>query len=131
MYNLLYKRLFIKYLEAFEKDKKIDLLSIAIDLDDMQEQLFLSEILQKKINREKAEEGFLETVQKILDRKWQASFGEKSNYTISDAPPSPNDIQIEKAVPPSGIISLAEAVAIATAHNRDYQTRKEQLYSQW
>ncbi len=69
-----------------------------------------------------------EEVYKIIDSKWQGSFGQKVNYTISDVPPSPNDIQIEKAVPQSGVISLAEAVATATAHNRDYQKQKEQLY---
>jgi outer membrane protein TolC len=67
-------------------------------------------------------------VYKIIDKKWQDSFGQKVNYTISDVPPSPNDVQIEKAVPPSGVISLAQAVAMATAHNREYQTQKEDLY---
>lgn len=67
-------------------------------------------------------------VYKIIDHKWQDNFGQKANYTISDVPPSPNDVQIEKAVPPSGVISLAQAAATATAHNRDYQTRKEELY---
>jgi len=67
-------------------------------------------------------------VYKIIDSKWQDSFGQKTNYTISDVPPSPNDIQIEKAVPPSGVINLAQAAAMATAHNRDYQTQKEELY---
>lgn len=64
------KRLFTKCLSVFEESKTLDLLSMAIDLDDIEEQLFLSELLQRKINREKAEEGFLETLQKILDRKW-------------------------------------------------------------
>ncbi|MHC4457561.1 MAG: TolC family protein [Planctomycetota bacterium] len=67
-------------------------------------------------------------VYKIIDSKWQDSFGQKANYTISDVPPSPNDVQIEKAVPESGIINLAHAVAMATAHNRDYQRQKEDLY---
>lgn len=67
-------------------------------------------------------------VYQIIDSKWQDSFGQKANYIISDVPPSPNDIQIEKAVPQSGVLSLAEAVAIATANNRDYQRQKEQLY---
>jgi len=67
-------------------------------------------------------------VYKIIDSKWQDSFGQKANYTISDVPLSPNDIQIEKAVPSSGVINLAQAVAMATAHNRDYQNQKEQLY---
>jgi len=66
-------------------------------------------------------------VYNIIDSKWQPSFGTKVNYTISDVPPSPNDIQIDENEPPR-VISLAEAVAIATANNRQYQTQKEQLY---
>lgn len=65
-------------------------------------------------------------VYKIIDKKWKGDFGQKVNYTISDVTPSPNDVQIE--VPPSGVISLAQAAAMATAHNRDYQTQKEALY---
>jgi len=69
-------------------------------------------------------------VYEIIDDKWQDDFGNKSNYIIGDSnvPASPNDIQIEKIVPPSGILSLTQAVAIATAHNRDYLRQKEQLY---
>lgn len=70
-----------------------------------------------------------EQVYKIIDHKWQENFGPKANYHVSDTIPSPNDIQIEKAVPVSGILTLPQAVAIATAHNRDYQTQKELLYS--
>lgn len=69
-----------------------------------------------------------EQVYKIIDRKWQESFGPKANYHISDTIPSPNDIQIEKAVPVSGVLTLPQAVAIATAHNREYQIQKEKLY---
>ena len=69
-----------------------------------------------------------EEVYKIIDGKWQDGFGQKANYTISDVPPSPNDVRIERAVPSSGVISLARAVAIATAHNRAYQGQKEELY---
>ncbi|MHC4889556.1 MAG: TolC family protein [Planctomycetota bacterium] len=67
-------------------------------------------------------------VYKIINSKWQGGFGQKVNYKVSDVPPSPNDMQIEKAVPSSGVISLAQAVAMATAHNRNYQTQKELLY---
>lgn len=67
-------------------------------------------------------------VYKIIDKKWKDNFGQKVNYTISDVPPSPNDVQIEKGVPPSGVINLAQAAAMATAHNRDYQRQKEELY---
>jgi len=71
-----------------------------------------------------------EEVYKIIDSKWQDSFGQKVNYTITDSYilSSPNDIQVEKAIPSSGIITLAQAVAMATAHNRDYQGQKEELY---
>lgn len=67
-------------------------------------------------------------VYKIIDGKWRDSFGERVNYTISDVTPSPNDVQVEKSVPPSGVISLAQAAAMATANNRDYQRQKESLY---
>jgi outer membrane protein TolC len=67
-------------------------------------------------------------VYNIIDNKWQEDFGQKVNYKISDVPPSPNDIQIEKGIPIPHTISLAQAVAIATAHNRDYQSQKEALY---
>jgi outer membrane protein TolC len=67
-------------------------------------------------------------VYKIIDSKWQDNFGKKANYTVSDVPAGANDIKLDKETP-SGIISLAKAVAIATANNRDYQAQKESLYS--
>jgi outer membrane protein TolC len=70
-----------------------------------------------------------EQVYRIIDRKWQEEFGPKANYKVSDAAPSPNDIQIEKVVPVSGVLTLPQAVALATAHNRDYQAQKELLYT--
>jgi len=66
-------------------------------------------------------------VYNIINSKWQNDFGHKANYTISDAPAEPNDLQIEKTIPKEPI-NLAQAVAIATAHNRDYQGQKENLY---
>ena len=69
-----------------------------------------------------------EAVYSIIDQKWQDDFGSKVNYKISDVQSSPNDIKIEKAVPASGILTLPQAVAIATTHNRQYQSEKEALY---
>jgi len=69
-----------------------------------------------------------EEVYKIIDGKWKDSFGRKVNYTISDVPPSPNDILIKGPLSSSKVISLAQAVAQATAFNRDYQKQKEELY---
>lgn len=69
-------------------------------------------------------------VYEIIDEKWQDDFGNKSNYMIADSnvPAPPNDLDVEKVVPESGVLTLAEAVAMATAHNRDYLRQKEQLY---
>jgi len=68
-----------------------------------------------------------EEVYNIINSKWQDDFGNKANYTISDAPAEANDLQIEKAIPTEPV-SLAEAVGMATAYNRDYQNQKESLY---
>jgi len=65
-------------------------------------------------------------VYKIIDSKWQNRFGEKVNYTVGDVPPSPNDVKPQALT--LGVISLSEAVAMATACNRDYQGQKESLY---
>ena len=67
-------------------------------------------------------------VYNIIDQKWDEDFGTKNNYKISDTVPSPNDIQIEKEVTSFGVLTLPQAVALATAQNREYQTEKEALY---
>jgi len=64
----------------------------------------------------------------IIDEKWQEDFGLKVNYKVSDTEPEPDSVQVEKKVPASGILTLSQAVAIATAHNRQYQAEKEALY---
>ncbi len=67
-------------------------------------------------------------VYSIIDRQWDPQFGPKANYRISDVAPGPNDIRIENAVPASAVLTLPHALALATAHNRKYQTEKERLY---
>lgn len=66
----------------------------------------------------------------IIDNKWSDDLGNRSNYIINDSniPPTPDDIQVELAVSDSGVITLAQSLAIATAYNREYQSRKEELY---
>jgi outer membrane protein TolC len=66
-------------------------------------------------------------VYKIIDSKWQARFGAKVNYTVADGPSSPDDIRVDRRVV-SGVLSLPQAVALATAYNRDYQQQKDLLY---
>jgi len=56
-------------------------------------------------------------VYNIIDRK-----------KISDTAPLPNDIQIEKEITSFGVLTMPQAVALATAQNREYQTQKEELY---
>jgi len=69
-----------------------------------------------------------EKVYGIIEQKWADDFGSQTNYRISDTVAGPNDIQIERTVPASGVLTLPQAVAMATAHNRQYQLEKELLY---
>jgi outer membrane protein TolC len=69
-----------------------------------------------------------ETVYQIIDEKWQADYGSKANFKISDVAPDAEDLQVEKVIPESGILSLRQAVEIATVYNRQYQLEKELLY---
>jgi outer membrane protein TolC len=71
-----------------------------------------------------------EKVYDIIEQKWSDDFGSRTNYRISDTDAGPDDIQIEKSVPSSGVLTLPKAVAMATAHNRQYQLEKELLYVQ-
>ena len=57
-------------LNCSQENKSIDLLSIASYLDDTDEHLLLAELLQKKINRDKPEAQFRDTIQKVLNRNW-------------------------------------------------------------
>ncbi|MHC5083517.1 MAG: TolC family protein [Planctomycetota bacterium] len=67
-------------------------------------------------------------VYSILDAKWKPEFGSKANYRVSDVAPDANDIAFDPNWAPSGMLTLADAVSIATTRNREYQDRKESLY---
>ena len=69
-----------------------------------------------------------EQVYQIIDQKWDPQIAGKANYTITGIKPGPNDIDIHKYDPQNGPLNLADAVALATKNNRQYQTQKEQLY---
>jgi len=64
------RRLFSIYLENLEEQKPTDLLSIANNLESAEEQLVFSEIVQKKVNTDRSEEGVIETVTKLLQHHW-------------------------------------------------------------
>ncbi len=63
-------RLYAGFLRADEENRTIDLLTLGACLEGEEDQKLLSEIMQRKINISKAEEGFKETVRKILMRSW-------------------------------------------------------------
>jgi outer membrane protein TolC len=67
-------------------------------------------------------------VRQILDSKWKPRHGTTANARIGDVEPDPNDLYFDPNYVPSGQLSFAEAMAIATARNRDYQEQKENLY---
>jgi DNA primase len=64
------RRFFALYMEAFLCSRPRDLLSLAMTLPNTEDQALLSEIMQKKINLQKAEETLTETIRKILQRHW-------------------------------------------------------------
>ena len=64
------RRLFSLYLETMAQQKPCDLLTLAIHSEEWEDHAFFSEIMQKKVNLQKAEEGVVETIQKILQRDW-------------------------------------------------------------
>ena len=77
-------------------------------------------------SREHYKEQADEEVYGILESKWRDEFAHMSNIQINDTNPSNEDIA--RMVPASGVLSLAEAVGIATQYNRKYQNEKESLY---
>lgn len=64
------KKLFALFLKNHKEEKPLDLLSLGVQLEDAESQLFLSEILQKRVNSQRAEAGLLEVMQKMKERNW-------------------------------------------------------------
>ena len=67
-------------------------------------------------------------VREIIDSKWSEYYGTRANASISDVKPHPDDLPGELQLPENRVVSLKTAVALATANNRGYQDRKEDLY---
>src|SRR5690606_277239 len=63
------RALYERYLQAVDAGGKApDLLTLAIDLESAEQRLFLAEVLQKRVNRDKALLLVKETIQKMLER---------------------------------------------------------------
>lgn len=77
-------------------------------------------------SREHYKEDADKEVYGVLEDKWQDDFGSLVNYRVSES--APNDVEMAKTIPPSGILDLPQAAQIATEHSREYQSQKESLY---
>lgn len=64
------KNLYARCILADEQGESIDLLELGEVLRDEDELQFLSEILQRKINPQRGEEGVVETIHQLLIRSW-------------------------------------------------------------
>ncbi len=64
------RRLFTLYFEAYAGGQPRDLLALAAQMQEGEEQTLLSEIMQKRVNLQKAEAGLIETVRNLLIRSW-------------------------------------------------------------
>jgi DNA primase len=64
------RKLYEAYLASYEEKQSYDLIDLTIRMDDADGQYLITEILQKKVNQERAEEHFIQSMQKILDRNW-------------------------------------------------------------
>jgi DNA primase len=65
-----YRQIYERYISAYQEGRPRDLLSLAIDLGEEEGQQVLSEVLEKKINRERALEHFQQSLLKLLERSW-------------------------------------------------------------
>ncbi|MGC1878209.1 MAG: DNA primase [Rhabdochlamydiaceae bacterium] len=63
-------RLYGEFLQALEENRPCDLLTLGACLENEEDQDLLSAVMQRKVNLLKAEDGFKETIRKILIRKW-------------------------------------------------------------
>lgn len=68
--NTLCNKLYRVYMQLAAENKARDLLSIGIQLEEGEEEAFLSELFEKKVNLARVEEGVNESIQKLLTRKW-------------------------------------------------------------
>ncbi|MDF2576953.1 MAG: dnaG [Chlamydiales bacterium] len=64
------RKIYEIYNKTKEEGKAIDLLTITLELNDTEGQQFVEELLQRKVNKDRAEQQFIETLQKVLEKHW-------------------------------------------------------------
>jgi hypothetical protein len=64
-----------------------------------------------------------------IEKKWDSKFGIQANYKMKDADGAEPTILPEQVLGSDGILSLPEAVLLATVNSRAYQLEKDNLYT--
>jgi DNA primase len=64
------RRLYAAFMQAHEESRACELLTLGAQAEGEEGQELLNEIMQRKINIQRAEEGCKETIRKILVRAW-------------------------------------------------------------
>ena len=64
------RHIYNTYLDCHDNNYGKDILTITTRIEDTEGQSFIEELLQKKVNKDRAEQHFIETIQRILDRNW-------------------------------------------------------------
>jgi len=72
-------KIFDFFMSNYLNEKPTDLLSLTIELDEMEVQKVISELESKKINRERADQGISEAILAIQNRNWMQAREEISN----------------------------------------------------
>ncbi len=70
IYDVDCRNIYQTLMNAYTNEEPKELLSLVIDLNQGNEQDVISEILEKKVNKDKAEEYFISSLQEILNRDW-------------------------------------------------------------
>lgn len=64
------RKIYETLMKNLELNQPSDLVSLMIQIDDPAAQQILSQLMAKKVNKDRAETQYIETIQKILDRNW-------------------------------------------------------------
>ncbi|MEL7431968.1 MAG: DNA primase [Chlamydiota bacterium] len=76
------RRLYSVYLDLKNRREEVDFLTLSQDLTS-EEQTFLENLLQKRVNQEKAKGNLIASVQRILEKRWMEKREEIKNKIIS------------------------------------------------
>ncbi|MFW6146123.1 MAG: TolC family protein [Planctomycetota bacterium] len=63
-----------------------------------------------------------------IDRKWPDDAGGRKDRYVADVDPTVHEPPTPRALPGEGVLTLADAVAVALDHNRPFQAEKDLLY---